>query len=318
MFIDQKAYGLRNQRTGDLARVETYEYHDEGSSHTERTLVVDKLYPVYQSSDLKDLIRGRYHREFYGIDAPRFDDLMCRLGDIGEYEIVEFSPVSAPGDGRDPDRLSIEVRALEFRLADNVRIKRYGEKDAASFMASAFPNVDPEAFHDFTMSPVVLVGENAADLAGSIIVPSAEKLLLRADAPSGVLMTKTVGDTTFALITNDLSRPELRAVLPPPDPEIDDVPWGDCKVAYGWDGTDEADDLLNDIWDEEVRDRASSIWPQGWSINETDASGVRCVVVFRVEGKLPTREDGERVQELISTIEQGVDPRAEVAPAFGR
>jgi hypothetical protein len=317
MYLEHKSYGLRSRVTGDLVRIELYDYHDEDSVHTDKALVLDKDQPVFQSKDLNDLMRGRFGREFFGFAEPRFDGVVSRLGDMDAYEIVEFVANPAGDAGRDPENVTVDVRALEFRLVEGVRMQHFNEQDSCRLMEAAFPAGEVERFPDCVVKPVVLKGSDVSDLEGGILLPPPNKLLLR-QGPMGVLVTRTVGETTYALVTQDVARPELHVVMPPPVQEIDELPWGDCKVAFGWDASDEGDELLTEIWDEEIADRSKSIWPEGWSINETDGAGARYVIVFRIEGNLPTREDGERVQELVSMIERGVDPRELVAPAYGR
>lgn len=317
MYLDQKSYGMRSRATGDLVRIELYDYHDEDSVRTEKALVLDKDQPVFQTTDLKELMRGRFGREFFGFTEPRFDGVVTRLGDMDGYEIVEFVTTSAADAGRDPEVVSVDVRPLEFRLVEGVRMQHFNEQDSRRLMEAAFPAGEAERFPDCVVKPVVLKGVDVSGLEGAILLPPPNKLLLR-QGPIGVLVTRTVGETTYALVTQDVSRPELHVVTPPPAPEVADLPWGDCKVAYGWDAYDEGDELLAAIWDEEIADRSKSIWPEGWSINETDGAGARCVIVFRIEGTLPTREDGERVQALISMIERGVDPREPDVPTYGR
>lgn len=66
-------------------------------------------------------------------------------------------------------------------------------------------------------------------------------------------------------------------------------PWSDCKVAFGYDGND--DKLF-------ARDAKRPLWPEGWTLVETDASGARCVAVFRVT--VPLREvDGLAVRKRL-------------------
>jgi hypothetical protein len=316
MYLDQKSYGLRSRVTGELVRIEVYVYHDEDSVHTEQTLVVDKDMPIFQSKNLSELMNGRFGREFFGFSEPRFDGITTRLRDIDQYEIVEFV-ANTSAAGQYPEVVSVDIRPLEFRLVEGVRMQQFNEQDGCRLMAAAFPAGEADRFPDCVVKAVVLKGADVSDLEGAILLPPPNKLLLR-QGPMGVLMTRTVGDTTYALVTRDLARPELYAVTPPPEPEVDEIPWGDCKVAYGWDATDEGDELLTEIWDEEIADRSKSIWPEGWSIDETDSSGARCVIVFRISDVLPTREDGKRVQELVSMIECGVDPRAPEVSVYRR
>lgn len=318
MYLDEKSYGLRRRSTGDLVRMETEVYYDEDSVHYERTLVLAKDEPVFQSTDLKDVMRGRFSKEFFGTSGLGFDGVSSRLGELDDYEIVEFD-ASFDVDGADPDVLAISIRPLEFRLVDGVRLQRFNEAESDKLMKAAFAAEDLARYSECVVKAVVIKGEGAAGMQGALVLPPASRLNLR-EGPMGVLLVRTVGDTTFGLMTPDIHLPEFHdVVIPEPSNDVEaDTPWGDCKVAYGWDATDEGEELLTRIWDEAVSDPSKSIWPEGWSINETDCSGARCVIVFRIENVLPTREDGARVQELVSMIEQGVDPRETAAPAYGR
>lgn len=71
------------------------------------------------------------------------------------------------------------------------------------------------------------------------------------------------------------------------------LPWVGLKIAYGCDD-DEA------LW--AAHDNDSLVLPAGWSLNETDCSGARCVAVFLVE-TLPSIEDGEKVLAAIAKAE---------------
>lgn len=72
----------------------------------------------------------------------------------------------------------------------------------------------------------------------------------------------------------------------------DELPWDDLKVAFGV-----ADDEAVWNWLDGGR------LPIGWTLCETDGSGARCVAVFRVEGRMPTREAGMHVAELLSHVD---------------
>ncbi len=77
------------------------------------------------------------------------------------------------------------------------------------------------------------------------------------------------------------------------------MPWGDCKVCFDFDGDLELEDRLWEaFWPTET---AAHKLPDGWSLNETDGTGARLVVVFRVEGEL-RRKDGEVVARLLRSI----------------
>lgn len=73
-----------------------------------------------------------------------------------------------------------------------------------------------------------------------------------------------------------------------------ETPWSDCKVAYGVDN-DEA------LW--AAYEGGTLKLPHGWKLNETDASGARCVAIFRVEGNL-NRESGDSMRAEIERIDR--------------
>jgi len=77
---------------------------------------------------------------------------------------------------------------------------------------------------------------------------------------------------------------------------VSQTPWGDCKVCFDFDG--DLDRLWEAFWPMEP---AAHKLPDGWSLNETDGTGARLVVVFRVEGEL-RRKDGEVVARLLRSI----------------
>lgn len=80
-----------------------------------------------------------------------------------------------------------------------------------------------------------------------------------------------------------------------------DAPWDDCKVAYGIDDQEQ-------IW-RQYGKRPLQL-PAGWSLDETDGSGARLVVVFRVEG-VPTSADGKAVKTLLRRIRAICPPGAQ-------
>lgn len=74
----------------------------------------------------------------------------------------------------------------------------------------------------------------------------------------------------------------------------DDLPWSDCKVAFGIKDPENAW-LLH-------RNPFKTMLPDGWSLDETDCSGARCVVVFRVD-IIPTKADGNRVLQALRDVD---------------
>jgi hypothetical protein len=71
-----------------------------------------------------------------------------------------------------------------------------------------------------------------------------------------------------------------------------DVPWDDCKIAYGID-----DDAS--LW--RRYDSGKLELPAGWSLDQVDGAGARFVVVFRVK-ELPYVEDGRAVLSMLRRI----------------
>jgi hypothetical protein len=55
-----------------------------------------------------------------------------------------------------------------------------------------------------------------------------------------------------------------------------DIPWDDLKVAFSYDGD------VEKLWKRVESGRRK--FPDGWKLVESDTSGARAVVVFRVEG----------------------------------
>jgi hypothetical protein len=134
-----------------------------------------------------------------------------------------------------------------------------------------------------------------------------------------VVDVRTIAGVTYAAVTYDVMNPRFRqtvSLVHQDDPH--DQPWDDLKVSFGFDDSDDRSSaLLDEIWNDGLD--GESIWPDGWSINETDASGARMVVVFRVEGPI-REEDGRIVGSLLRDISALRDPRdgASAAPVPGR
>lgn len=71
------------------------------------------------------------------------------------------------------------------------------------------------------------------------------------------------------------------------------------KVAFS---VDEVDALWDALDNQELH------LPEGWSLDETDSSGARYVAVFRIEGVMPTFEDGLAVQAALDAIQRRSAP----------
>ncbi|MFW6855334.1 hypothetical protein ACODYM_29005 [Burkholderia gladioli] len=101
---------------------------------------------------------------------------------------------------------------------------------------------------------------------------------------------ETVLTTIDKVIANDRS--------PAPKPAIPrvELPWSDCKVAFGIDCDPDA------VWSAfgTTGNQRGSL-PAGWQLNETDASGARAVAIFRVDHS-PRAADGQVVCELLERL----------------
>ena len=77
---------------------------------------------------------------------------------------------------------------------------------------------------------------------------------------------------------------------------MEKTPWDDLKVAYGYANEDAFQSFIGNNWD------CQGKLPQGWTLNELDASGARCVAVFRVEGPF-RNEDAQTVANLLAQFQ---------------
>lgn len=73
------------------------------------------------------------------------------------------------------------------------------------------------------------------------------------------------------------------------------IPWNECLVSFDFDGDP---DSLYHVLTVSTQYKL----PHGWTLSETDESGTRTTVVFRIEGVLPSIEDGMEVQQLLQDI----------------
>jgi hypothetical protein len=81
-----------------------------------------------------------------------------------------------------------------------------------------------------------------------------------------------------------------------------DVPWSDCKIAFGvHDG-----DSIWDLYDTQIKPYIS----EKWELWGTDGSGARWVVIFRVNG-IPTREEGEKVKSILEKINKKAEQKSQ-------
>ena len=76
------------------------------------------------------------------------------------------------------------------------------------------------------------------------------------------------------------------------------VPWDVCKLAFVLEGAHSLEEEA--IWGAD--DEGSLSLPEGWSLSETDLSGLcGLAVVFEVDG-MPTEEDGKQLLEQLKSI----------------
>jgi hypothetical protein len=76
------------------------------------------------------------------------------------------------------------------------------------------------------------------------------------------------------------------------------APWCDCKVAFDVDCDDDQ------VWEAFLPPKSRYKLPTGWSLSETDGSGSRLMVLFRVEGVPLRTEDGEAVALILRDVEK--------------
>lgn len=74
------------------------------------------------------------------------------------------------------------------------------------------------------------------------------------------------------------------------------LPWTDMKVAFS---------INNDekIWDAWNYGKGKMKLPNGWELIETDSSGARIVVIFRID-HIPTIEEGKLVLKQINRYDE--------------
>lgn len=82
----------------------------------------------------------------------------------------------------------------------------------------------------------------------------------------------------------------------PSEPKDESMPWDDLKVAFSVNNQD-----AFEVWGDEhsVWYEGSTILPAGWSVCETDSSGARHVVIFRVQGEFK-KSDAQVVGKLMA------------------
>lgn len=319
MTVDAVQYGLRSRSTGNIVRVEDRHYqHEEEGDSVDRWLSYDESFPHLREDSLGSIMFARYSEDVWGRKQYSYLNAYG-IPEISDLEVVVFETSSEPtaaGKG-DPARYLVEVSRLEFNLVTGVRYQFNDRRPVATALAAIF---NPDEIARLKQVPNIKVAVLKSDtvdvatagLAGSILVPRFDEHGLP-HHPVGVVDVRTVGGVTYGVISDAVTSPAFYKVVS----LVDDLehgadPWDDCKVAFGFDDAadEDAENLLDEIWEEEIRAQGSEIWPAGWSINETDRSGGRMVVVFRVDGQ-PSRADGRLVRNILNKIEHGIDPRGE-------
>lgn len=322
MAPDKKQYGLRNRGTGQIVRVDERHYNnDEEGASSDKWLVYDESFPYLQEDSLGPILRAHFGDELW--HRPSYDFFKSHeLLELSELDIVVFDTICEPAaaGGADPARFVVEVSRLEFNLVDGVRYQYVARRSSDKDMAALFTPDEVSRLKEVPNISLAILKSDVVDvategLAGSILLPGVD--LSGLHNPMGIVDVRSVGGVTYGVMTNMVTDPVFHKVISLVDGYEPDVePWDDCKVAFGFDEQErDSEELLNNIWDAEIRDSESSIWPKGWSINEVDTSGARMVVVFRIKAGVPSHSDGRLVRGLLDKVEMGIDPREE---AYGR
>lgn len=324
MNNDLIEYGLRCTRTGHLVRAEERHYQsEEMGAETDVWLSFDQSFPYLKSGELGSLFMLRYGSQVFGRQSSAYllqPATSDGIRDVADLELVEFvtTNVSTPVPGGDPVGFSTEVRALSFDIHENVVFQYPGRvgQDPRKQLVSVFGREDYLAMAavpgiKLSVLKSAAAGSVEALQPGAILVPPRREGRL-SRGPVGLVAVKWVDGITYAAVTEDVMHPffrQSRNLLPASTEEQE--PWDDMKIAFGFDGDTTNGSLIMEIWDDQLDGR--SIWPQGWSLVETDTQGARAVAVFRVEGR-PAREDGHRVKAVLEEISAGNDPRYSEGP----
>jgi hypothetical protein len=319
-------YGFRSRSSGKLVRLE--ERHsgsvDYGIGHEgERYLTFDESYPFLQEDDLRAIVNFRHGDVLHGRRPEEF--LVPSAIDVADLDIIEFSTSTEASDHGDPLKYTVEISRLDFDFVQDV-IYQYPPQrgEGAQALSRIFNKAEMESMADVPWLELVTLKSKVIDvaragLAGKIIVPDRKVRPLTHSGPRGVVDVRSIDGVTYAAVTSHVWHPRFHKTVSLSDgAELHDQPWDDLKVAFGFDDEDERSvELLEEIWDAGFG--GESIWPDGWSMDETDRSGARMVVVFRIEG--PLREgDGRQVRSMLRDISALRDPRdgASMAPVPGR
>lgn len=324
MKIEGLEYGLRSRSTGKLVRLEErYNESPEYGLEIDRRLSFDGEHPCLQDADIGSIMHFKHGATLYGRRSSSF--LTAREVDIDDLDMVEFSTTANTSPKGDPSRYVVEVSRLEFDFVKGVRyqfLPRQG--GGVKSLQNIFTKAEIAAMADVPSIELVTLKSDVLDvaasrLAGKIIVPDYTRSAAVSAKPVGVIDVRSFEGVTYAAVTYDVRNPRFRQTVSlSADADPHEQPWDDLKVAFGFDDRDErAVKLLNEIWDDGLD--GDSVWPEGWSIDETDASGARMVVVFRVEGPL-REEDGRLVRAMLLDVSAARDPRNgdHVHPVPGR
>ncbi len=314
MKADGMEYGLRSRSTGKLVRLdERYSESPEYGVEIDRYLSFDDGHPFLQDADLGPIVHFKHGETLYGRRSESF--LVPREMDVADLDIVEFSTTSEASDAGDPSRYTVEVSRLDFDFVEGVRYQ-YPPRQGASAMTlrKVFSKDEISAMTGLASVEIVtlksdLIDVARAGLSGSIIVPDYTTRAQLSAKPLGVVDVRSIGDVTYAAVTYDVMNPRFRKSVSLVDGlDAQEEPWDDLKVAFGFDDADgRSVELLNEVWNDALD--GSPIWPEGWSIEQTDVSGARMVVAFRVSGPL-RNEDGRAVKAMLRDIENLRDPRS--------
>jgi len=312
MKSDGLQYGYRNRKNGKLMRLEErYSDTPEYGVEIDRYLTCDEAFPFLQDDDLGSIFNFKYGPMMY---SRALETFFVSAGiRMDDFDIVEFSTTSQyPPEGGDPLRYVVAISRLEFDFVHGVRYQ-YPSREGAGVksMNRIFLKRELAAMSDVLSPELVVLRSDVMDvsragLTGKIIVPDVTRAS-RAK-PLGIVDVRSVDGVTYAIATYDLRNPRFRRTVSLVDGiEAHEAPWNGIKVAFEFDDTgDGSMELLNAIWDEGFN--GQSIWPPGWNISESDASGSRMVVVFSVEGAV-SEADGRVVRRMLDGIAAGIDPR---------
>lgn len=312
MKSDGLQYGYRNRNNGKLMRLEErYSDTPEYGVEIDRYLTCDEAFPFLQDDDLGSIFNFKYGPMMYSRALETF--FVSRDIRMDDFDIVEFATTSrASPEGGDPLQYVVEVGVLEFDFVHGVRYQYPSREGAgAKSLKGIFLRSELAAMSDVPSPELVVLRSDVTDvsragLVGKIIVPDVARTSHA--KPLGIVDVRSVDGITYAIATYDVRNPRFRRTVSLVDGlEIHDKPWNEIKVAFEFDDSaDGSMELLNAIWDEGFN--RQSIWPRGWNISESDASGTRMVVVFSVEGAI-SEADGRAVRRMLDSIAAGIDPR---------